>query len=134
MKKFLVLFILALSTIHCSNEFKPENMQGTWVIEDLKANIQDLSPAVLEGGEKEAYSSVYEFLENDRFKLKSNAFPDGIEGSYELNLDSNYLKMNMVESVGSYESYKLSDIAPNNMTWTLDMGERGNVVFKVIRK
>lgn len=134
MKKILVLLILALSTIHCSNEFKPSNLHGTWVIESLEANIKDLSPAVLEGGKKEAYSSVYEFLEDDKFKLTSNAFPEGIDGSYILNLDSNYLKLNMAETLEVNEHYQLSNMSPNNMTWTLELGETGNVVFQFVRK
>lgn len=136
MKIAFTFLLLALALAQCASEFTAANLRGTWVIENMEVNIPDMSPALIEGGQKEAYSSRYEFTEHGKVTLKSNSLAAGVEGTYTLNLDSNYLKMSM--GVGTdnevQESYTLSDISANQMTWTFDMKDRGNIVFKVIKK
>jgi|GEM_PF-2392252 len=137
MKKLFILLTLALSTINCSQDFKSSDMIGTWNITGMDAHVGDIAPAILEGGKKEAYSTVYEFLENGKFKMTSNAYPEGADGSYELNLESHQLTMRFKGSQDPNEiteTYQISDLSNNTMTWTLKLGEMGSITFNLDKK
>ncbi len=137
MKKLIILTLIVVSFANCSSEFQPSSLLGSWVIKKMEANTPDISPAILKGAEEEAYSMVYEFLEDGKFKMTSNAYPDGALGTYTLNLESNHLKVSFKgsEDINEIvEEYQISELSDDSMKWTMDLREMGNIVFTINRK
>lgn len=83
MKKTIFLFTFALSSIISSAQLTAEDMPGTWQTVYFATNMAFLSEELIEGGRKEALSTVYTFSEDGTFTVTSDAIKELNESGQE---------------------------------------------------
>ena len=91
---YLLSLIISLVLWSCGTNIESKNITGNWSVISFKADMPELNSQIIKLGEKEALSSHYVFREDYSFQMKSAIFPEGIEGKWEIDQESNSLILN----------------------------------------
>lgn len=136
MKKLLFLFIVPLILSSCSSSIAETDIPGTWTVVGYDpTSLKDISEEIVEGGRKEAMSTVYEFKDDFTFKMTSGALPGGLQGEWK------YVPGNPGEIIfispdphmGS-EGFYVTESNASSMKWTQTMGEFGHLTMTLSKQ
>ena len=129
MKKLVALLSLAMFLIYsCNSQINEGDLVGNWKVIEFRADMPDLSPALIEGAKSEALSSSYSFLEGNTFNMKSDIIYNGEGGKYELISGKKVIKMTYNPGGDKdLEEYEIQSLDSKSMIWSQDMGDLGTL-------
>jgi hypothetical protein len=126
--QYLITIILVFLLFGCSSSVDSNRIVGSWKIVSFKADIPSFNPEIIKLGEKEALSTSYFFRKDHSFQMKSNIFPKGIEGKWEINQEANtiILKDDFFENRES-QIQTIIYLDSQNMQWVQTLDSLGTI-------
>lgn len=131
MKKHLLLLFMITGIFNsCIGQIKQSELIGKWKVVHFEANTPTLSPEIILDAKKEALSSIYQILENNKSILASSYYNRERKGTWKFNEDTQELIFNHdVNSDMGLETSKIIYLTGNMMKWTQDLGELGSITM-----
>lgn len=101
-----------------SDSIDRDKIIGKWKITEYKADMNDISPIVIEEGRKIALTTSYEFKRDSSYTYLSSF--ENAKGSWKLLKDSIMMRYSSNYDKNAEESYKIIHLSDNKMIWFIE--------------
>lgn len=116
---------LALVFTSCSSPVTKESLIGKWKVVNYQANIENLSPSLINSANEIALSQIYIFESDGSFRIESEEIFAREEGGWTMSEDLKILTLTPNMSSGGQEQ-EVALFEAEKLVLVLQMGELGN--------